>query len=110
MITGCQAAYDSRRAQEWTTALTRWCEAQPDMVSFSGTCLVHRAEIMQLHGAWSSALDEARRAGERCAQASNRAWPRPCTGRESSTCGVSSPRPTRPTGARAGEDWSRSLA
>ncbi|HEX2413786.1 MAG TPA: helix-turn-helix transcriptional regulator [Thermoleophilaceae bacterium] len=73
VITGCQAAYDSRRAQEWTAALTRWCEAQPDMVSFSGTCLVHRAEIMQLHGAWSSALDEARRAGERCAQASNRA-------------------------------------
>jgi DNA-binding CsgD family transcriptional regulator len=73
VITGCQAAYDSRRAQEWTAALTRWCEAQPDMVSFSGTCLVHRAEIMQLHGAWSSALDEARRAGERCARASNRA-------------------------------------
>ena len=73
VITGCQAAYDPRRAQEWTAALTRWCEAQPDMVSFSGTCLVHRAEIMQLHGAWSSALEEARRAGERCAQASNRA-------------------------------------
>jgi DNA-binding CsgD family transcriptional regulator len=73
VITGCQAAYDPRRAQEWTVALTRWCDGQPDMVSFSGTCLVHRAEIMQLHGAWASALDEARRAGERCEQASNRA-------------------------------------
>jgi len=71
VITGCRAAYEPRRAQEWTAALTRWCEEQPDMVSFTGTCLVHRAEIMQLHGAWAEALEEARRAGERCAQASN---------------------------------------
>ncbi|MDQ3721993.1 MAG: LuxR C-terminal-related transcriptional regulator [Actinomycetota bacterium] len=71
VIMGCQAAYEPRRAQEWTAALTRWCERQPDMVSFSGTCLVHRAEIMQLHGAWPDALQEARRAGERCALAMN---------------------------------------
>ena len=71
VITGCQAAYEPRRAQEWTAALTRWCEQQPDMVSFTGTCLVHRAEIMQLHGAWPDALEEARRAGERCALAMN---------------------------------------
>ena len=71
VIMGCQAAYEPRRAQEWTAALTRWCEQQPDMVSFSGTCLVHRAEIMQLHGAWPDALQEARRAGERCALAMN---------------------------------------
>jgi DNA-binding CsgD family transcriptional regulator len=73
VILGCQAAYEPRRAQEWTTALTRWCEQQPDMVSFTGTCLVHRAEIMQLHGAWRDALEEARRAHERCAQANNAA-------------------------------------
>jgi DNA-binding CsgD family transcriptional regulator/tetratricopeptide (TPR) repeat protein len=72
VIMGCQAACDPRRAQEWTEALTRWCEQQPDMVSFTGTCLVHRAEIMQLRGAWPHALEEARRAGERCAQSSNR--------------------------------------
>jgi DNA-binding CsgD family transcriptional regulator len=71
VITGCQAAYEPRRAQEWTAALTRWCEQQPDMVSFSGTCLVHRAEIMQLHGAWPDALEEATRADERCALAMN---------------------------------------
>jgi DNA-binding NarL/FixJ family response regulator len=71
VITGCQAAYEARRAQEWTAALTRWCEQQPDMVAFSGTCLVHRAEIMQLRGAWPDALQEARRAGERCALAMN---------------------------------------
>jgi ATP/maltotriose-dependent transcriptional regulator MalT len=42
------------------------------MVSFSGQCLVHRAEIMELHGAWRDALEEARRARQRCEQAKNR--------------------------------------
>jgi DNA-binding NarL/FixJ family response regulator len=73
VITGCRAAYEPRRAQEWTAALTRWCEQQPDMVSFTGTCMVHRAEIMQLHGAWPEALQEARRAGQRCVLATNEA-------------------------------------
>jgi DNA-binding NarL/FixJ family response regulator len=72
-IEGCQAAYEPRRAQEWTAALTRWCEQQPDMVSFTGTCMVHRAELMQMHGAWPEALQEARRAGERCLLAANEA-------------------------------------
>jgi ATP/maltotriose-dependent transcriptional regulator MalT len=71
VIMGCQVAYEPRRAKEWTAALTRWCERQPEMVNFTGTCLVHRAEIMQLHGAWPQALDEARRAGERGARAEN---------------------------------------
>jgi DNA-binding CsgD family transcriptional regulator len=72
VILGCQDAYELRRAREWTVALTRWCEDQPDLVSFTGTCLVHRAEILQLQGAWREALEEARRAGDRCAQAMNR--------------------------------------
>lgn len=71
VILGCQDAYEMRRAQEWTAALTKWCEAQPDMVSFTGTCLVHRAEIMQLYGAWPEAIAEAQRAGERCALVKN---------------------------------------
>jgi len=73
VITGCQAAYEPRRAREWTAALTRWCDQQPDLVSFTGTCLVHRAEILQLHGDWRAALDEARRARERCEAAANAA-------------------------------------
>ena len=62
-IAVCQGAYELRRAREWTTALTLWCEREPDMVAHTGVCLVHRAEIMQLQGAWQAALDEARSVG-----------------------------------------------
>lgn len=73
VIEGCQHVYALARAREWTAALTRWCDQQPELVSFTGRCLVHRAEILQLHGAWSDALEEARRAGERCAAGVNQA-------------------------------------
>jgi ATP/maltotriose-dependent transcriptional regulator MalT len=61
-IAFCQEVYELRRAREWTAALTGWCEHQPDMVAHTGLCLVHRAEIMELQGAWRDALAEARRA------------------------------------------------
>ncbi|HVE46492.1 MAG TPA: LuxR C-terminal-related transcriptional regulator [Acidimicrobiales bacterium] len=65
VIGGCHEAFALRRAHEWTMALSRWCADQPDMVAFSGQCLIHRAEILQLHGTWRDALQEARRACER---------------------------------------------
>jgi DNA-binding CsgD family transcriptional regulator len=73
VIACCEEAFEPRRAHEWTTALTRWCEQQPQMVAFTGRCLAHRAGIMQLHGEWRDALDEARLARERCEEAMNRA-------------------------------------
>jgi DNA-binding NarL/FixJ family response regulator len=51
----CQEVFDVRRADEWTTSMTRWCDAQPEIVPFHGVCQVHRAQILQLRGAWSDA-------------------------------------------------------
>ena len=67
VILVCQQVYEPRRASQWTDALSRWVAEQPDLVAFTGRCLVHRAEIMQLRGSWGDALDEARRASERFA-------------------------------------------
>jgi len=72
MIDACQEISEWRRAHEWTAALTAWCEKQPDMITFTGQCLVHRAEILQLHGAWPQAVEEAKRAGERLVQGADR--------------------------------------
>jgi DNA-binding CsgD family transcriptional regulator len=62
VIAACQQVYALDRSREWTAALTRWCEGQPDMIAFVGACQVHRAEIMQLQGAWPDAIEQARRA------------------------------------------------
>lgn len=64
-IAFCRAAYELRRAREWTKALSSWCEQQPEMVTHNGLCLVHRAEILLMEGDWASALEEARRSAER---------------------------------------------
>jgi DNA-binding CsgD family transcriptional regulator/tetratricopeptide (TPR) repeat protein len=69
VIDTCRQVYALGRAREWTSAFSRVCEQQPGMVAFTGACLVHRAEIMQLQGAWPDALTEACRACERAQRA-----------------------------------------
>jgi DNA-binding CsgD family transcriptional regulator len=73
VILACQDAYEVRRAQEWTDALSGWCERQPDLVAFTGRCLTHRAELMQLHGDWHEAIEEAERAEKRALDGENAA-------------------------------------
>ena len=83
VIEGCLEVFDLRRAQEWTAALTRWCEAQPDLVPYRGQCLVRRAEILQLHGAWAEAIEAARQACDRLLHPS----PQPASGAAFYLCG-----------------------
>jgi ATP/maltotriose-dependent transcriptional regulator MalT len=73
VILACEEVYDLRRAREWTAVLTRWCEQQPDLLAFTGRCLVHRAQLMQLQGAWPDALEEAERANRRFEKSMNQA-------------------------------------
>ncbi|GEL17989.1 helix-turn-helix transcriptional regulator [Pseudonocardia asaccharolytica] len=65
MIEGCQEVSDFGRAAEWTSALTRWCDAQPGLVPFTGQCAVHRGQIMRVRGVYAHALEEFDRAVQR---------------------------------------------
>jgi DNA-binding CsgD family transcriptional regulator len=75
VIDACQQIFALSRAREWTLALTRWCEQQQEMLAFTGTCIVRRAEIMQFRGAWVEAMAEACHACERVSQAGERKPP-----------------------------------
>jgi DNA-binding CsgD family transcriptional regulator len=72
VIDVCQQVCAVSRSREWTSAFAGWCEQQPEMLAFTSTCLVHRAEILQFQGAWPDAMSEAARACDRCARANRR--------------------------------------
>ncbi|HSB54008.1 MAG TPA: LuxR C-terminal-related transcriptional regulator [Gemmatimonadales bacterium] len=70
VLEACHEMYDLRRAQEWTLALARWCDSQPELVAFRGSCHARRSEILLLHGEWLEAESAAR---EACANQPDRA-------------------------------------
>jgi len=61
----CRNAHLVPAAAAWTDALTAWCAACPEMVTHNGLCRVHKAEILQLRGAWDEAASEAAEAATR---------------------------------------------
>jgi DNA-binding NarL/FixJ family response regulator len=69
LIEACEEIAEWRRAREWTDALTRWCDRQQGMVTFTGQCLTHRAHVLRLGGAFQAAADAAHSAWERFAGA-----------------------------------------
>lgn len=67
MVDGCQELADYHRMAEWTAALTRWCDDQPELVAYTGQCAVHRGQILRARGSYHEALDELARAVQRYA-------------------------------------------
>ena len=62
LMDACRELAEVRRAGEWTQAAARWCEELPDAALYRGICRVHRAQVLQLQGAWDQAEREAARA------------------------------------------------
>jgi ATP/maltotriose-dependent transcriptional regulator MalT len=65
LIDACEQIGAVRRAREWTGALTRWCDRQQGMVTFTAQCLTHRATILARSGDLGAAAQEAARACDR---------------------------------------------
>jgi DNA-binding CsgD family transcriptional regulator len=61
-IDASEEAFDLARFDEWTRALTNWCEAQNGMVAFRSRSLAYRARVSQLHGRWGDALENSSQA------------------------------------------------
>lgn len=61
LMLACYELADWQRADEWTSATARWCEAMPGAGPFMGICRVHRAQVMHMRGDWQRAEEEVRR-------------------------------------------------
>lgn len=72
VIQVCQQIYEVNRAGAWTEEFDRWCAGQSEIVAFTGMCRVCRAEILQFHGDWRDAMEEAVHA---CKRAEGRPMP-----------------------------------
>lgn len=69
LIATCRQVYALDRSREWTHVLSDWCQAQPQLIQFNGLCQLHRAEILEVNGAWQESIAEARRATRSLAHA-----------------------------------------
>ena len=61
LMAACYELGDIRRAAAWTQSTSEWCDRMAPAVLFKGICRVHRAQVMQIRGAWEQAQDEAER-------------------------------------------------
>ncbi|HUR22682.1 MAG TPA: hypothetical protein VMZ73_02300 [Acidimicrobiales bacterium] len=61
LMSACYELGDIRRAAAWTKSTSEWCDRMAPAVLFKGICRVHRAQVMQIRGAWTQAQDEAER-------------------------------------------------
>jgi len=67
IIDACAELFDVGRCRAWTTSFLHWCDRQQELVLYRGHCFLHRAEMLELQGAWPEALSEARHACDRLA-------------------------------------------
>ncbi|HUP87339.1 MAG TPA: response regulator transcription factor [Acidimicrobiales bacterium] len=61
LMAACYELGDIRRAAAWTESTSEWCDRLSPAVLFKGICRVHRAQVMQIRGAWTEAEEEAER-------------------------------------------------
>lgn len=59
LLDACHELLDTRRAEEWTDATSKWCSPLPVASLYPGICRVHRAEILHHRGSWDEAEAEA---------------------------------------------------
>lgn len=60
VIDACHEILDFGRTREWTKALSDWCDEQPELVAFTGQCMIHVAEFRQIDGSWEKSEEQAR--------------------------------------------------
>ena len=97
VILECMHLFDVQRASEWTGALAKWCDAQPDLVPYRGQCLVHRSQLLQSAGCWPDALTTAEAACQRLTDPPHPALVWPTTSGPSSTGWSGRSRKPRPS-------------
>jgi DNA-binding CsgD family transcriptional regulator len=72
VIDACAELFDVARCRVWTESFSRWCDEHTDLVLYRGHCLLHQAQVLQIRGDWSDAMESARRACARLAEPINR--------------------------------------